>query len=47
MTVNHVTFAESPKKATCPQYIMMDLSKAKEIGFEIPTGQETLQQILD
>jgi len=40
VTVKPVTSAEFPQKATRPQYSVMDLSKAKEIGFEIPTWQE-------
>lgn len=45
--VKPVTSAEFPQKATRPQYLVMDLSKAKEIGFGIPTWQEALQQMLD
>lgn len=47
VTVKQVTSAEFPQKATRPQYSVMDLSKAKEIGFEIPTWQEALKQMLD
>lgn len=47
VTVKPVTSAEFPQKATRPQYSVMDLSKAKEIGFEIPTWQEALKQMLD
>jgi dTDP-4-dehydrorhamnose reductase len=47
VTVKPVTSAEFPQKATRPQYSVMDLSKAKEIGFGIPTWQEALQQMLD
>lgn len=46
VTVKPVTSEEFPQKATRPQYSVMDLSKAKEIGFEIPTWQEALQQML-
>lgn len=47
VTVKPVTSAEFPQKATRPQYSVMDLSKAKGIGFEIPTWQEALKQLLD
>lgn len=46
VSVKPVTSAEFPQKATRPQYSVMDLSKAKETGFEIPTWQEALQQML-
>ncbi|MEB6087095.1 dTDP-4-dehydrorhamnose reductase [Enterococcus casseliflavus] len=46
VTVKPVTSEEFPQKATRPQYSVMDLSKAKETGFEIPTWQEALQQML-
>ncbi|WP_449260269.1 dTDP-4-dehydrorhamnose reductase [Enterococcus casseliflavus] len=46
VTVKPVTSAEFPQKATRPQYSVMDLSKAKEIGFEIPTWQEAVGNIL-
>lgn len=46
VTVKPVTSEEFPQKATRPQYSVMDLSKAKEIGFEIPTWQEALSMLL-
>lgn len=42
-----VTSEEYPQKATRPQYSIMDLSKAKALGFEIPTWQEALASFLD
>ncbi|WP_407855910.1 dTDP-4-dehydrorhamnose reductase [Enterococcus hailinensis] len=42
-----VTSAEYPQKATRPQYSIMDLSKAKALGFEIPTWQEALASFLE
>lgn len=42
-----VTSEEYPQKATRPQYSIMDLSKAKALGFKIPTWQETLASFLD
>lgn len=42
-----VTSEEYPQKATRPQYSIMDLSKAKELGFEIPTWQEALASFLE
>lgn len=41
-----VTSAEFVQKAKRPQYSVMDLSKAKELGFEIPTWQEALKSML-
>lgn len=41
-----VTSEEYPQKATRPQYSIMDLSKAKALGFEIPTWQEALTSFL-
>lgn len=41
-----VTSEEYPQKAKRPQYSVMDLSKAKELGFVIPTWQEALEQFL-
>lgn len=41
-----VTSEEYPQKATRPQYSIMDLSKAKALGFEIPTWQEALASFL-
>lgn len=42
-----VTSEEYPQKATRPQYSIMDLCKAKALGFEIPTWQEALTSFLD
>lgn len=42
-----VTSEEYPQKATRPQYSIMDLSKAKALGFEIPTWQEALASFLE
>ena len=41
-----VTSEQFPQKATRPQYSVMDLSKAKALGFYIPTWQEALQGML-
>ena len=41
-----VTSEQFPQKATRPQYSVMDLSKAKALGFHIPTWQEALQGML-
>lgn len=41
-----VTSEQFPQKATRPQYSVMDLSKAKALGFKIPTWQEALQGML-
>ncbi|EPH99602.1 dTDP-4-dehydrorhamnose reductase [Enterococcus faecalis 13-SD-W-01] len=46
VTVSPVTSEEFPQKATRPQYSVMDLSKAKNLGFSIPTWQEALAQML-
>lgn len=42
-----VTSEEYPQKATRPQYSIMDLSKAKGLGLEIPTWQEALNSFLE
>lgn len=47
VTIKPVTSAEFPQKATRPQYSVMDLSKAKGIGFEIPTWQEALGRMFE
>lgn len=44
--VSPVTSEQFPQKATRPQYSVMDLSKAKALGFHIPTWQEALQDML-
>ncbi|WP_159722062.1 dTDP-4-dehydrorhamnose reductase [Enterococcus sp. CSURQ0835] len=41
-----VTSAEYPQKATRPQYSVMDLSKAENLGFKIPTWQEALAKFI-
>ncbi|MBO0461001.1 MULTISPECIES: dTDP-4-dehydrorhamnose reductase [Enterococcus] len=41
-----VTSAEYPQKATRPQYSVMSLKKTEDLGFEIPTWQEALEQML-
>lgn len=42
-----VTSEEYPQKAKRPQYSVMDLSKAKALGFKIPTWQEALTKMLE
>ena len=44
--VKPVTSEQYPQKAKRPQYSVMDLSKAKAIGFEIPTWQEALNDMI-
>lgn len=44
--VQPVTSEEYPQKAKRPQYSVMDLSKAKSLGFNIPTWQEALAQFI-
>ena len=44
--VSPVTSEQFPQKAIRPQYSVMDLSKAKALGFKIPTWQEALQGML-
>lgn len=46
VTIKPVTSNEFPQKATRPQYSVMDLAKAKGIGFEIPTWQDALNLML-
>ncbi|EOT42444.1 dTDP-4-dehydrorhamnose reductase [Enterococcus columbae] len=41
-----VTSEQFPQKAKRPQYSVMDLSKAKSLGFNIPTWQEALAGML-
>ena len=41
-----VDSSQFPQKAKRPQYSVMDLSKAKELGFTIPTWQDALKQML-
>lgn len=44
--VTPVTSEEFPQKATRPQYSIMDLSKAKGLGFDIPTWEEALAKMM-
>lgn len=44
VVVKPIPSSEFPQKAKRPQYSVMNLSKAKELGFEIPTWQEALSQ---
>ncbi|MTD42430.1 dTDP-4-dehydrorhamnose reductase [Erwinia sp. CPCC 100877] len=41
-----VDSTQFPQKAKRPQYSVMDLSKAKSLGFNIPTWQEALANML-
>lgn len=41
-----VTSEQYPQKAKRPQYAVMDLSKTKALGFEIPTWEEALSRLL-
>ena len=41
-----VTSEEYPQKAVRPQYSVMSLKKAEELGFVIPTWQEALEKML-
>jgi dTDP-4-dehydrorhamnose reductase len=40
-----VTSEEFPQKATRPQYSVMNLSKAKALGFEVPSWREALESM--
>lgn len=42
-----VDSSKFPQKAIRPKYSVMDISKAKALGFEIPTWQEALQMMLN
>ncbi|WP_430602155.1 dTDP-4-dehydrorhamnose reductase [Enterococcus sp. DIV0724b] len=42
-----VDSSKFPQKAKRPQYSVMDLSKAKELGFDIPTWQDALARMLN
>ena len=42
-----VTSEEFPQKANRPKYSVMNLDKAKETGFAIPTWQEALKKVLE
>lgn len=44
--VQPVDSTQFPQKAKRPQYSVMDLSKAQQIGFDIPTWQEALAKML-
>ena len=44
--VKPVTSAEYPQKAYRPKHSIMDLSKAKATGFQIPTWKEALTQFI-
>ena len=44
--VKPVTSAEYPQKAYRPKHPIMDLSKAKATGFQIPTWEEALSQFV-
>lgn len=46
ITVEPVDSSQFPQKAKRPQYSVLDLSKTKAVGFEIPTWQEALAQML-
>ncbi|MGX7174303.1 dTDP-4-dehydrorhamnose reductase [Enterococcus ratti] len=41
-----VTSEEYPQKAVRPQYSVMSLKKAKDLGFVVPTWQEALEKML-
>lgn len=41
-----VTSEEYPQKAVRPQYSVMSLKKAEDLGFTIPTWQEALEKML-
>ncbi|ALS03189.1 NAD(P)-dependent oxidoreductase [Enterococcus silesiacus] len=41
-----VDSSKFPQKATRPKYSVMDLSKTKELGFEIPTWEKALEEML-
>lgn len=45
--VKPVSSAEYPQKAYRPKHSIMDLSKAKTTGFQIPTWKEALSQFID
>ncbi|MCM6880979.1 dTDP-4-dehydrorhamnose reductase [Enterococcus italicus] len=45
--VQPVTSDQFPQKATRPQYSVMDLSKAKATGFDIPTWEDALAMMLE
>lgn len=45
VTILPVTSEEFPQKAKRPQYSTMDLSKAKSLGFAIPTWNQSLRSL--
>lgn len=47
VNVQPVTSDQFPQKAHRPQYSVMDLSKAKATGFDIPTWEEALAMMLE
>ncbi|WP_207942075.1 dTDP-4-dehydrorhamnose reductase [Enterococcus sp. DIV2402] len=47
VTVLPVTSEEFPQKAKRPQYSIMDLNKSKNLGFKIPSWQDTLEIFLE
>ena len=46
VTVKPVSSAEDPQKAWRPRHSILDLSKTKATGFEIPTWQDALKDFL-
>lgn len=46
VTVKPVSSAEYPQKAWRPRHSILDLSKTKATGFEIPTWQDALKEFL-
>lgn len=42
-----VDSSKFPQKATRPKYSVMDLTKTKELGFEIPTWEKALEEMLN
>lgn len=46
VAISPVTSDEFPQKAYRPRHSIMDISKAKDTGFKIPTWQEALSQFI-
>lgn len=46
VTVSPVSSAEYPQKAWRPRHSILDLSKTKATGFEIPTWQDALKEFM-
>ncbi|MCP8866464.1 sugar nucleotide-binding protein, partial [Latilactobacillus curvatus] len=44
--VSPVTSDEYPQKAFRPRHSIMDLTKIKATGFEVPTWQDALQKFM-